>query len=74
MISSICAAKSQFLKKEKSCALMRKLNMIIFLILMILQIKFMINFEIAFKKNYIFQLDNFKINRIYNYFFLLFQI
>ena len=53
---------------------MRKLNMTIFMILMNLQKKFMINFEIAFKKNYIFQLDNFKINRIYNYFFLLFKI
>ena len=74
MISSICAAKSKFLKKEKSCALMMKLNMKIFMISIILQKKFMINFEIALKKNYIFQLDNFKINRIYNYFFLLFQI
>ena len=45
MISSICAAKSKFLKKEKSCALTKKLRLIATLKFKLLNKKFLKSFE-----------------------------
>ena len=45
MISSICAAKSKFLKKEKSCALTKKLRLKAPIKLNLLNNKFLKSFE-----------------------------